>query len=335
MYEEMLPFDLIQTGTPIHQGLNSYYIDIHKLIEHYQGELESGGLSFNSAKARGALFFDKDEMINGYFQENGDRKEGFEAIDLIVDLSKQHNFSIGIFKIEPELVYYFSNIHSTQIVYDNLSSEFTDLGGLVRKLSQEKFTGYICVRSASDDTQSAIFFLKGKIIAHCDSEKAAGSGFSQKGVKTLILKVTEQGGMFKVYQILTVKDKKSTGAAGIQSSDNKEDVNSIVEELLNEVSEFIDINHKKTKVNSSTLIKKKFIEKANRYPFLDPFAAEFDYTDKTVSVHSNIKRTELISGIIDSLKAVAEELNQQPKIEKIITLWSEKHATQIKISGSV
>jgi hypothetical protein len=323
MNEQMLPFELIQTGKPILQGLNSYYIDIHKLIEHYQGNLGSGGLSFQSPRASGVLFFDKDEMINGYYQENGNCSEGIEVIDLITDLSHQYNFSIDVYKIEPELVYYWSNIHSSQIVYDNLSSEFTDLGGLIRKLAKEKFTGYIDIQLASKDTYNAVFFLKGKIISHCDTENNDANGFSKGNIEALIQKTTELGGCFKVYQILTVKASSAQDASKAISA-GVSDISSNIEKLLNEVSDYMDTNLKKAKVRFCTLLKKKSIEKADQYPFLDPFAAEFEYTDRTVSVNGNINGPVLIAGIIDVLKAIANDVEMQPEISGIISLWSQK-----------
>jgi len=40
-------------------NLNSYYLDIRKLIEHCQGELGSGAICFKGPGEEGAIFFDK------------------------------------------------------------------------------------------------------------------------------------------------------------------------------------------------------------------------------------------------------------------------------------
>ena len=58
---------------PVISDLNSYYVDISKLIEHYQGEIGSGGIYFKSAHAKCVIFFDKDQILNGFFQDkNGE-----------------------------------------------------------------------------------------------------------------------------------------------------------------------------------------------------------------------------------------------------------------------
>ncbi len=44
--------------------LNSYYIDIKKLLEHYQGELGTGVIHLKSTAAEAAIYFDKDEILS-------------------------------------------------------------------------------------------------------------------------------------------------------------------------------------------------------------------------------------------------------------------------------
>ena len=54
---------------PVIRNLNTYYIDIRKLVEHYQGEIGSGGIFFKSAQSNAVLFFDQNEILNAYIQE--------------------------------------------------------------------------------------------------------------------------------------------------------------------------------------------------------------------------------------------------------------------------
>ena len=48
---------------PILKNLNTYYLDLRKLFEHYQGEIGSGGVFFKASAAEGVIFFDKDESL--------------------------------------------------------------------------------------------------------------------------------------------------------------------------------------------------------------------------------------------------------------------------------
>ena len=51
---------IIPKEKPIIENLNIYYLDVRKLLEHYQGEVGSGGIYFEGHTAEGVIFFDKD-----------------------------------------------------------------------------------------------------------------------------------------------------------------------------------------------------------------------------------------------------------------------------------
>ena len=55
---------VIPKENPIIGNLNSYYVQIERLIEHFQGEVGCGCLYFKSLSSEGILFFDKDEILN-------------------------------------------------------------------------------------------------------------------------------------------------------------------------------------------------------------------------------------------------------------------------------
>ena len=70
---------IIPREKPVIENLNIYYLDIKKLLEHYQGEIGSGGAHFKSHAAEGAIFFDKDELLNAFFEEKGRNLSGNQA----------------------------------------------------------------------------------------------------------------------------------------------------------------------------------------------------------------------------------------------------------------
>ena len=148
---------------PVIDPLNSYYVDMPKLCEHYQGAIGTGVIYCKSHPAEACVFFDKDELLSGVFYHNGDAITGKAAIDRVLD-SSDHNYEIHIYLIPPEEIYFWSNIPSAKKIYDELSSEFADLDGLIRKMSSEKLTGYIYVSINSDYENGYIFFINGEIL---------------------------------------------------------------------------------------------------------------------------------------------------------------------------
>ena len=134
---------IIPKEKPVISNLNTYYLDITKLIEHYQGEIGSGGLFFGSASAKGVIFFDQDEILNGYFRDQDSELSGDDAINRLMETDFEHNYTVEIYNISLEEVYFWSSLPSAERIYKDLSTEFTDLEGLIKKMSAEKLTGFI------------------------------------------------------------------------------------------------------------------------------------------------------------------------------------------------
>ena len=105
---------IIPKEKPIIENLNSYYINIKKLLEHYQGELGSGGVHFIAPSAEGAIFFDKDDLLNGFFRNREGEFEGQAVIDRLAEAADGINFVISIYEIDPERVYFWANVPAAE-----------------------------------------------------------------------------------------------------------------------------------------------------------------------------------------------------------------------------
>ena len=192
---------IIPKEKPVLENLNSYYLDIEKLLEHYQGELGSGGVHFRALSAEGVVFFDKDDLLNGFFRDAQGDFEGEAAIDHLIKAAGNNNFRISIYEIDADKVYFWANIPAAKVIYKNLSTEFTDLAGLVKKMSSERLTGHIDV-SIGDGKEGGLIFLDhGKVIGGSYSWGKGGLNRSQKSVEALIRKTKEAGGVFHVSRI--------------------------------------------------------------------------------------------------------------------------------------
>ena len=64
---------------------------------------------------------------------------------------------------------------------------------------------------------------------------------------------------------------------------------------------------KKNRAKFNILLRKKFVEMADRFAFLDPFAAEFEYSDRKIFFHGEANDKDLIEGVVTAVKELAEE----------------------------
>ena len=66
---------IIPKEKPYMDGLNSYYLETDKLIEHLQGEIGTGCIYFKSSTREILIYFDEMDIISGVIQESNERAQ--------------------------------------------------------------------------------------------------------------------------------------------------------------------------------------------------------------------------------------------------------------------
>ncbi|MBW1796816.1 MAG: hypothetical protein JRJ21_00140 [Deltaproteobacteria bacterium] len=319
---------IVPKEKPAVENLNSYYLDIRKLIEHYQGEVGSGCVHFKASSAEGVVFFDKDDLLNGFFRDSKGEAQGKTVIDRLVEAAVGHNFAISIYEINAEKVYFWANIPAADKIYEDLSAEFTDLEGLIKKMGSEKLTGFIDVSIGEGNEGGLIFFDDGEIIGNSFSWGKGELNRSKESQEILIQKTKELGGIFHVSRISL---KKEGGVLESEDLDQKgmPDVLTMLESLLS-VFERVITSDREIESDFNTLLKKKFVEKADDFVFLDPFAAEFKYADQKVTFTGDAGDEELVKGLTECVNEIAEGLGILAQVKAELGPWSEKYGKELE-----
>lgn len=322
---------IIPRDKPVLENLNIYYLNIKKLLEHYQGEIGTGGVYFKSHAAEGAIFFDKDDLLNGHYKDKQNDISGRDAIERLLKAGKQHNFMVTIYEIAENEVYYWASIPTAEKIYKDLSTEFTDLEGLINKMISEKLTGYIDVSIGRGKEAGLIFIINGNITGGSYSWSNGKPTTNKENQKLLISKTKEQGGIFNVCRIPISKLRvdKQTGNSLI---DDTETILDMLEELLVTFESVVSTT-KKIRTDFSKLLKQKFVEKADKYSFLDPFAGELEYSRRHLAYTGDSGNKDLANGIIDSVKEMAMELGVLPRLVSELESWSDKYAQELSAFG--
>ena len=319
---------IIPRKTPVIENLNIYYLDIKKLLEHYQGEIGSGGAYFKSHAAEGVIFFDKDDLLNAFFEAKNLDLTGPQAIERLLNAGGKYNFTVNIYKLSVEEVYFWASIPSAEKMYEGLSTEFTDLEGLIRKMGSEKLTGYIDVSIEEGKETGIIFILNGKIVGGSYSWDKQEPGPSQKNQELLIRKTKESSATFSVCRIPRKKMKAEGESRTVPSRPSKA-ILSMLEELM-VIFENAVASRKNMKTDFTKLLKKKFVENAEKYAFLDPFAGEFDYSNRKIDFSGAASDKELIGAIVVSIQELAQELGMRSELLDACAEWSDKYSKQLE-----
>lgn len=245
---------VIPKEKPVIENLNVYYLDIRKLLEHYQGEIGSGGIYFKSYAAEGVIFFDKDDLLYAYYKEKELDFSGPEAIEQLINAGGNHNLNVNIYQISIDEVYFWASIPSAEKIYEDLSTDFTDLEGLIRKMSSERLTGYIDVSIGNGKEGGLIFIINGKIMGGSFSWENGEPGPTQKNQELLIRKTKEFGATFNVSRMPLPKPKEA-GSAGVSLTKPSKTILAMLEEFL-KIFESTVASKKVLKADFNKLLKK-------------------------------------------------------------------------------
>jgi len=320
--------NIVPKEKPIISNLNTYYIDIAKLIEHCQGEAGAGGIFFASPSAQAVIFFDQEEILNGYFRDKEEELTGDTAVSRLIESGANYNFTVNIYAISIGEVYFWSSLPSAERIYKDLSTEFTDLDGLIKKMSAEKLTGFIDVSIANGSEGGLVFLSNGEIVGGSFTWAQDQPAGTKANIDQLIEKTKTSAGLFQVSRI-PVNNGANESVITADTGGQSPRALTMVEEIMG-IFETLFTTKKFKNTDLNSLIKKKFIEKAERFAFLDPFAAEFEYKNRKVLYSGNAEDKELLIGIVTSLKELAADLDIIDEFRTYLIPWHSKYENQLK-----
>lgn len=311
-------------ANPVVQGLNSYYIIIDKLIEHFQGEIGTGVIHFRGSLTQGAVFFESEHFMESFFEKNGELVTGEKALSLILENCGKNNYEIYIYYIEPEYIYLWSEVSKTKLLKREVSKTTHKFADELNLFFSEKETGYISV--ASKKEKYSVFVSYGEIVGYSSKEEIYAadkfdiSSFGKNCRKLLKLDDFE----LEVYKKEIKSNKSKLKISETEASSNGPSRESIeaIGEFLNIFEKFINDN-KNIKLEFQPLLKRKFMEHLDTYDFLDPFAAEFIYSEGKVDFLGKTTEKMFMEGVILCVKELADELGINNSVKNLYGSWLE------------
>jgi hypothetical protein len=314
---------LLPVDTPRYLDLNSYYMDVPKFIGHFRENNFTGCIHFRSHQAEAVLYYDQDEILNTLFTDQKGSESGDEAISALINSTKQVNYLISIYDIHPKKIYFWANLTIADPLYKDLNAEFTDLEGLIKKMASEKLIGYIEVVLPGNQG-GFILFHGGTVMSKTYNWENDVLVPTSHGLDTLVRKSRESGGTFHVKRVAP------------ETQQNREQIVlntlAMIEDLLQITEEVIGSN-RKFRGKFDTLLRKKFLDKSERFGCLDPFLCEFQYENRKASFDGNAAPGELARGVFEAVAELGVELGLTKQLGTRLTPWAAKNSRKINSIG--
>jgi len=318
---------LIPETEPVFRGLNSYYVDVTKLLEYFRSSNATGCIRISSIDSSGIVFYSNNTIINPVCNASGKTYYHNDAISAIKKIASIRECKIDVYAIDENQIFLWANLSKAQTVYDNLTTDLTDLGKLLRKVETEKITGVIEVAIKNGTQPALMLFYKGLLVGTHRPGVDDRVTNDDSVVDYLQRETSEHGGSFCVKTIPAEEitaEPQATALSDTKSDVPAADILAMVGEMIFALESLVSDRVKGHDPFSLTL-KRKFIDKADVYPFLDPFADEFAYGDRKVRFDGDATPTELAHAVGRCLLEIADGYRLKGELERELSKLREHY----------
>ena len=318
-------------GEVLHKSLSTAFTDFSALLSTLKTGDFNGIIEIEFPDSKGIIFIDAGEVINAEAKVGPDSKRiiGKEAIQTLMTLSNQKDGVINIYRLSPERVAIVAGNLQHEILFKGLSTDFTRLDRLLIKLREEKHNGFIEVRTKEDQAMGVLFLEGGEPIEMFTTPESGPSVFGRKSIPIFVENAIKQGAIFDVYksqgkilkkeieevkEIKEVKEKRVPGRG-----EELKNLSPILQEILSQTEKLVDGTSRK-KGFFIKIFKESLIEKSEEFPFLDPFAGEFEYREGAIQFTGEVGIKDFAKGIVECLVTTLSRLEKELPKDKILPL---------------
>ena len=312
---------VIPSGTTVLQNMNTYYLNIPKLLEFFTKSPIVGLVHFKSPQTDGFVLFGEKRIENAFFKFGKKSLFGGAAIEKLTETAERLNYSVDIQRVQKEAFSYWASLSDTEVTHKDLDSDFTSLQKLITKLTGEKLTGYIEVAITNTNEGGAIFFHEGKIVGGAFSWEDSKIRDNAAGLAQLIDKSTRSGATFSVRSI-----KGGAGSDGFAATSmvSPKAMLAMLQETL-VIFEQVVAKHSSASEEFARILKRKFVDKADAHPCLDPFAGEFTYENGTIEYDGDTPVGEMGAGLVECIEEIANELGVKSQLKSALAPVAKKY----------
>ena len=309
---------ILPQGEIVHENLRTAFVDLNSFLQTLKEDNFSGYIQVSFWDYEGVLFLETGEIVNAIEETQGTQSRGEEAVENIILMSKQKDGRINAYKLDPEMVTILSSTSMREATYKDLSTEFTSLNKLIEKLGKEKHSGYIDIMLNDKKGRGMIFFQAGEIVEAVMTDEKSGDVYGKDILDNIIDNVQKIGANFNVYR---AGIEGGSERAGITQTVELQGVIEVMQEVMGAIESLVDGLGKRTGSFRENFAKAQ-MEQSEEYPFLDPFAADFEYKKGKIKfsgkVASSVVLAQGINDCIDiTLNNISLEISKDELYEQI------------------
>lgn len=298
---------IYRKGEIVHEKLSAEYTDVPQLLSSLTSGGFAGIVEVNGPTSRGAFFLAGGKIINAVLGPETDPKGtvGEEAIEQLMSLSSEPSTFVNVYRLAAREVEFFASTLACKVVFKDLSTDFVRFDRFLQKLANEKQTGYIEIFTKQNRPIGMLSLRDGEAEGFLvTGDFGRSSFFEQKAVPALLGELSREGAIFTVY--------KSTSNVQPQATVSEQGRNEFLaglQRIFARIEKFLDGGSQRGGFQRA--FKRACIEKADSYPFLDPFEGLFNYESGEMRLDVSVSLEDFAIGLADCLNRTFSYLQKE------------------------
>ncbi len=267
----------------VHGGLSTSFTSFDSLLGDLAARRHTGFVEVLHRGYTGLLFLSEGEVVNAWVEQEDGRGTGKVAARSVAERAAEKNGMINVYGARPDMVLLLHRLTDSRPLFRDLTSAFTSLDRLVAKLRDDGLTGYIEVE-VGNGHRGYIYLAGGEPVETVyTAEGRTVTGHA--AMDGIMRDVATSDGTFSVYvegsrdpaaeQPPVMQPATPAAVAPSEAEGRREEVIGFWDDVLQSVEETVDSLAKPGRFVLA--FKEVLVARAVTYPFLDPFAAEFEY----------------------------------------------------------
>jgi len=290
----------------VYEHLNTSFTQLDAMLTELKAELFCGYVRLTARDYDGLVLLEAGRVPNAIEDAKGRRRTGAKAVDGILAKSRERDGMISVFQLSDGMTQLLADLADSHVLYKDLTSDLTSLDRLLAGLKGRRHTGFIDVQIPGRPETATIFLRDGDVLEATLSRHGNISD-GPKVLDELTRLAASEGAVFSVHGAqIAPPENESQPPRG---PDRQEQLG-VWQDVLKTVETSVD-----TPTKAGTFMvafKRACIELADTYPFLDPFAAEFEYREGQIRYEGQAGGAELNQGLGRCLAQSVRALTGHP-----------------------
>ncbi|MEO8540504.1 MAG: hypothetical protein ABI577_12260 [bacterium] len=320
----------------VYANLNTSFTSFEALIGDLKERKLTGYVEVTAPGYTGTLLLSEGETVNAQ-EVAGDRTVvGPAAARGVLERALAKDGMINVYSAFPDVVLLLHRLMDSRPLYRDLTSAFTSLDRLIAKLRSDGLTGYVEVHVLDAAGVGIIYLAGGEPV---ESVFSVGQEMTngQDALNSIVSAVNATGGTFNVFVEAGQHSVSGTPPSAPAQEGYRAELMAFWEEVISKVESTADGLSKPGRF--MVAFKEVLVSRAVTYPFLDPFAAEFNYAGGHISFDLPLPDDfskalgDCLGDTISKLAFQLKRVDLEAKVRSRLEGLSEKHAAVIDRFG--